>query len=1428
MKKLTIMHTYRFILTTFLFLVLVAQGIRAEKFPYDTKTSATVKNKAESCTPATGKMDLSINNVRARIMTGGDMWWDLQGKAKYEIPKGSGKTSMFAASLWIAGLDVNQQLKCAALRFRGKGSDYWPGPLSTDGTAAVSPETCLKYDKLFAINKSDVVAFLADFNDNKKIDNAIPRSILDWPAHGDLTKGQSYYLAPFFDMNNDGRYNPYDGDYPYYDLDGSLCPATNKNKPIAATRETESGIVSGGILADQVLKGDQTLWWVFNDKGNVHTETGGEAIGLEIRAQAFGFATNDEINNMTFYSYEIINRSTYRLTDTYFSQWVDTDLGYSEDDYVGCDVSRGLGYCYNGKSIDGTGRTEHYGNQPPAIGVDFFQGPYMDADGKDNPKYDGSGKQLCDESINGVNFGDGIIDNERYGMRRFVYHDNSTGVNGDPQTAIEYYNYLRGIWRDNSKMVYGGTAHRNDPTATAIETDFMFPGNSDPCNWATGGKPTGFPKAGQYWTEEQAGNKPYDRRFMQSAGPFTLEPGAVNYITVGIPWARAASGGPFASVELLRQVDDKCQRLFDNCFQIVEGPDAPDLVVQEMDKELILFITNRKTNANANENYAIYDPRIISPDTLPSVNVDALTGKNQVTNRYDSTYNFEGYQIYQLKDATVSSADLKDPDKARLVAQCDIKNGVSKLVNYYYSDDLGGNVPVLEVEGADKGIAHTFKITEDKFATGDKGLVNYKQYYFMAIAYAYNEFLPYSQEPGVMNGLHGQKQPYLASRKNQSGGAITPITAIPHNPAIEENGTVMNALFGDTPEITRLEGHGNGSNILELTESTIDQIIANTSAEQLTYQKNKGPVNVKIIDPLNVVGTDYTLAMKFSSEEVKLTGTDTTIFFNGSVDTASKIMIDRTYWLLTDVTSNKSYTSDMDIERIYKYMPVGNTRYIAYDTLRTANEQLFIDIGIAVTIEQDGEELVYPTYHDGINCYGTTAQDNINLILDIPVLESSLTFKDSTKQWLTGVPDLDGSTPWNWIRSGTLDDGEDPTNNDNNEEVFVSEKCDNFGEYTKFFWDKDERFEKLISGTWAPAKMTSFQKYGPMPKSTSILRKNSFANLSSVNIVFTSDQTKWTRCPIIELSEDNKLSEGNKAKFSLRAGKNVGKDGAPDGTTVNGYDYGMGWFPGYAINVETGERLNLFFGEDSWLVGENGRDMKWNPTSKYSSLNQILFGGRHTIYIMNSTGVSDTTCPAYDEGVWLNKRLTGNAVDRRIAFQNVMWIGMPMLAEGKELLSTDATIKLRVGKPYKRYLSYGKASAAAPQNDNYPMYSFSTKNMATVTDQSDTAKSLLDLIMVTPNPYYSYSGYETSQLDNRIKILNLPQTCTISIYTLNGLLVRQYKKDNDLTYIDWDLKNHAGIPISGGMYLIHVNAPDIGEKVIKWFGVLRPTDLNTF
>jgi hypothetical protein len=146
-------------------------------------------------------------------------------------------------------------------------------------------------------------------------------------------------------------------------------------------------------------------------------------------------------------------------------------------------------------------------------------------------------------------------------MSKFVYYNNnSNAVDGNPTKAEDYYNYLRGIWRNGVRMTYGGNGHGGGTGFTSDTCDFMFPGDSDPSNWGTFGTPQAL------WTEVTAGNVPDDRRFLQSAGPFTLKPGAVNYITTGVVWARATNGGVNASVQLRRQSDDFAQALFDNCF----------------------------------------------------------------------------------------------------------------------------------------------------------------------------------------------------------------------------------------------------------------------------------------------------------------------------------------------------------------------------------------------------------------------------------------------------------------------------------------------------------------------------------------------------------------------------------------------------------------------------------------------------------------------------------------------------------------------------------------------------------------------------------------------------------------------------------------------------------------------------------------------
>jgi len=83
-------------------------------------------------------------------------------------------------------------------------------------------------------------------------------------------------------------------------------------------------------------------------------------------------------------------------------------------------------------------------------------------------------------------------------------------------------------------------------------------------------------------------------------------------------------------------------------------------------------------------------------------------------------------------------------------------------------------------------------------------------------------------------------------------------------------------------------------------------------------------------------------------------------------------------------------------------------------------------------------------------------------------------------------------------------------------------------------------------------------------------------------VVFTSDKSKWSRCAVIEkaspLYEDvDLLTEGGANNFDLRAHESVDKDGNPDGSGTTG----MSWFPGYAVDVESGQRLNIFFGENS-------------------------------------------------------------------------------------------------------------------------------------------------------------------------------------------------------------------------------------------------------
>jgi hypothetical protein len=1299
---------------------------------------------AAGCSQTTAVIDLDVNNVRARLMNGGDMWWDIPtANASYEVPKGSGKNALFAGSIWIGGIDqASNQLKVAAQTYRQTGNDYWSGPL--DNIGSVSFQTCAEWDRFWKINASDISIFRGLYNENGsqgqiQLDianniSSVPDIIKEWPAKGNVdAKGTGGSLlsspitksmAPFVDVDGLDGYNWRNGDYP------------------------------------EIL-GDQYIWWVFNDKGDAKTETGSDAIGLEIHAAAFAFATNNCLNDATFYNYKIYNYSTSQLDSTFMATWCDADLGYAFDDYVGCDVARGLGILYNGDGFDDG--AQGYGFDIPMVGVDYFQGPKYKVNGKDS----------------------------ELKMTVFTYYNNVQNTpTGNPSVLDDFYGFITGTWKDG--QVYTDKCNARD---AGNATKFIFTG--DPCR---GG-----------WSEASCNNPPDDRRFIHSAGPFPLIPGSEpNNITIGAIWVPNVGGGKAACFGKIQVCDDIAQELFTAQFKLPFGPNAPQANVQPLDKKLVFDLDNIENSNNYAEAYGSY----IFPDR-PKTREPITKAINLGSN--DTLYQFEGYVVYQLKNADVSVAEIRskdgsiNTDVARIAFQCDKKNGIKSLFNYDPDPEIdpGFYIPKKMVEGKDEGIQKSFQLTQDLFATGtSKTLVNYKTYYYVAIAYAYNNFRQFSASMADST----QKYQYLESRTNGSEEPIQIIEAMPH-PANDSLYIQTYAEYGTGIEIKRIEGKGNGGNFLSLTEASEMEAVlgADFHSKQPVYQGNAGPMILKVVNPDSLKAGQYEIRFKVDS------------FYTATTDTSKGILPDYGRWMIikdAGTASPDTVWSDVALRG-----PELNEKY-----LRKYNQ---FDWGIVAGATQ------YERPGDNKNGVG----------IENGLIGSTVVYDDLTKPWLGGVQDRDGKSFQNWIRSGsefqTSTDGsvndcsmidyDNGLDQDNNPELNNA--------------DIQNNYEKVIGGTWAPYNLVSSEQankcgYG-LQKAPGYRNLTRLQDVPSIDVVFTSDRKMWSRCAVVELTDNgdnnSSIAEGGCFKLCKRLHEgwngNVDANGAPVYSSDAG-DYGMSYFPGYAINLETGERLNLFFGESSADIRNNGRDMIWNPTSELRDLTtgEYFFGGKHAVYVSRTK---------YDGCSFIKDRLNsaGNTyvanTDFRDVFSTIVWCGFPMLAPGQQyttlkdgLIPTKTRVSIRVTRPYNRYMADWTAT---PQNDGWPLYTFNTTNLAPAiigdgrNSFSNNKDEIFKRIQAVPNPYYAISEYERNKLDNRVRIINLPTQASIKVYTLDGILIRTIvKNDAKTNYVDWDLKNNQFVPIASGMYILHITLPGIGETTLKWFGAMRPTDITSF
>lgn len=274
-----------------------------------------------SCMPGSANGRLDASGVDVRVLTAGRIGFGagfVNGNG-YVVPKGSGHSPLFIATLQIGGVVEGEVRATSSSTSR---SELWPGPL--DPAAALPfPTDCSAYDRVWVVSRADVSAYESG--------QAATDDLAEWPVG---------LGAPTVDA---------------------------RGRPVRRFARNQRIDLAAGERP--VVSGTQMAFWVMNDVGNVHLGTQTTPLGIEVRATASVVASPDPaFDQATFYRFEIVNRNSRPIEWAYAGLFADPDLGESRDDQGATDTTRAMAYVYNARERDAV-----YG-VPPAFGIDLLDG----------------------------------------------------------------------------------------------------------------------------------------------------------------------------------------------------------------------------------------------------------------------------------------------------------------------------------------------------------------------------------------------------------------------------------------------------------------------------------------------------------------------------------------------------------------------------------------------------------------------------------------------------------------------------------------------------------------------------------------------------------------------------------------------------------------------------------------------------------------------------------------------------------------------------------------------------------------------------------------------------------------------------------------------------------------------------------------------
>lgn len=427
---------------------------------------------------------LDINNIRATVNPYGTAFFNIfnmEGVLHYEFPQGSGLNTMFCMGLNLSGTKDGGGSVLSGALYQQFGSDFFPGPVSMEAFYGQAYDSAWR--KVWKLDKSQIENHIRNYS---REGYEIPFNIRTWPANGHAESGQASVLAPYHDYNDNGVYDPENGDYP-------------------------------------LIRGDQTIYYIYNDIRSAHTDFLGFGMGAEVHCMVYAFSdiNNPALNNTIFVNYMVINRSQDVLSELRFSVFADADLGYWGDDYVGCDTTRNMAFIYNGDDndeISGNG----YGSTPPAQSV-----------------------MLLNRKMTGF-------------LPLMAYPSPSWSF--DPTSGQELVNVMNGLWKDGAPLIGNGCGHPSCAQGDTVA--FVFSGD---------------PSLAGSWSEWQEGTLPGDRRMIFHVEPvYDFRPGDAVCIDLALTTARETSGNHIDSYVLLKEYATLVQSFYNenlpaSCFDVAPG-----------------------------------------------------------------------------------------------------------------------------------------------------------------------------------------------------------------------------------------------------------------------------------------------------------------------------------------------------------------------------------------------------------------------------------------------------------------------------------------------------------------------------------------------------------------------------------------------------------------------------------------------------------------------------------------------------------------------------------------------------------------------------------------------------------------------------------------------------------------------------------------